>query len=287
MRTKFSLLIPTVALAAALTACGDNGPSKATFVAKADAACAPGNSAISGTAKPTNAPQVSTAAGTAVTTIDGQVAMLRAMKAPGGQDKAQVQLVIGALAEVSTSTKTLQDAAGKTDDTAMAKAALDMQAKADTAANAGQAYGLAQCGTLLKPPLGNMFDGVRNMVKASYVAKAENLCREYYRKGNAIAAPGSTAASLGRYLDAFTVLTTKLIADIKTITAPPGDETTIAGLSAAMDALNAKIKEVGAAIKAGNGRLASGLFDEVAVTQTALDAKFDAYGLPVCGSSGA
>ncbi len=287
MRTRFSLLIPTVALAAALTACGDDGPSKATFVAKADAACAPGNNTISGTAKPTNAPQVSTAAATAVSSIDGQVGMLRAMKSPGGKEKAQIQSVIGALTEVSTSTKALQDAAGKTDDAAMAKAALDMQAKADTAANAGQAYGLAQCGTLLKPPLGNMFDGVKNVVKASYVVKAETLCREYYRKGDAIAAPSSTAASLGRYLDAVTGLTTKLIADIKAIPTPPGDEATITGLSTAMDALSAKIKDAGAAIKAGNGRLASGLFDEVDVAQTALDAKFDAYGLPVCGSSGA
>jgi hypothetical protein len=287
VRTKISLLIPVVALAAALTACGDDGPKKADFVAKADAACAPGNTAISTLAKPTNAPQVATASGTAVTTIDGQVGALRALKAPGGKEKAQVAGIITAIADVSAPTKALQDAAGKTDDPAMGKAALDMQAKADAANKAAQAYGFAQCGTQLKFGLGNMFDGVKNVVKASYLQKAETLCREYYRKSDAIAAPGSTAASFVRFFDAITSLTTKLITDIKAIPTPPGDEAAIADLNSAMDALNSKINEVTAAIKAGNLRLATGLFDEVDVAQTALDAKFDSYGSPVCGSAGA
>lgn len=287
MRTRFSLLIPTVALAAALASCGDSAPSKAEFVAKADAACTPGNTAISTTAKPSNAPQVATASGSAVTTIDGQVIGLRALKMPGGKDKAQVQGIITAIAGVSAPTKALQDAAAKTDDAAMAKAAVDMQAKADTAAQSAQAYGLAQCGTQLKFGLGNMFDGVKNVVKASYVLKVENLCRDYYRKGDAVAAPGNTAAALVRYFDTVVTLTSKLTADIKAVPTPPGDEGTVNDLGAAMENMVAKIKETSAAFKSGNVRLASGLFDELNVAETALNAKFDAYGLPVCGSAGA
>ena len=286
VRTRISLLIPAVALAAALTACGDSGPDKAEFVAKADAACAAGNTTISTTAKPTNAPQVATSAGTAATTIDSQVGALRAMKTPGGKEKDQVLGIITSLAEVSAPTKALQDAAAKTDDAAMAKAAVDMQAKADTAATSAQAYGLAQCGTQLKPGLGNMFDGVKNVVKASFVLKAENLCRDAYRRMDGIAEPGNSGAAFARYFDALSGVTTKLATDMKALTAPPGDEGSVGGFVTAMEAFNAKLKEVSAAARANNPRLAAGLFDELDVANTALNAKLDAYGLTVCGSSG-
>jgi predicted small lipoprotein YifL len=286
VRTRISLLIPAVALAAALAACGDSGPSKATFMTKADAACAPGNNTISTTAKPTNAPQVGTSAGTAATTIDGQVGMLRAMKAPGGA-KSEIQAVVNAIAAVGAPTKALQDAAGKTDDAAMAKAAVEMQAKADTAAKSAQDYGLTQCGTLLKPGLGNLFDGVKNVVKASYVVKAENLCRDSYRKIDALAQPGNSAASLVKYLDTILTLSTKLATDLKAVPAPPGDEGTVGEFLTAMDTLNAKVKDVSAAAKANNARLVGGLLDELNVAGTAVDAKLDAYGLTTCGSKGA
>ena len=286
MRTRIPVIIPVVALAFTLAACGDDAPSKASFIAQADAACTPGNTTVSTTAKPTNAPQVATAAGTAVSTIDTQLGSLRALKLPGGADKAQAQGILTAMADVSPPTKALQEAAGRTDDAAMAKAALDMQAKADTAATSAQAFGLSQCGIQLKYALGNTFDGVKNVVKASYVTKAENLCRDTYRKGDAIAGPGSTPASLARYFDAVVGLTTKLVADIKALPTPPGDEATVGDFLGAMDSMNAKIAETTAAIKSGNLRLASGLFDEIDVAETAVNAKLDAYGLKTCGSTG-
>ena len=286
MRTRIPLAIPVVAWAFTLAGCGDGAPSKASFIAQADAACTPGNTTVSTTAKPTNAPQVATAAGTAVTTIDSQVGALRALKLPGGADKVRAQSIVTDLANVSAPTKALQDAAGRNDDAAMAKAALDMQAKADAAAGSAQAFGLAQCGIQMKYALGNMFDGVKNVVKASYVTKADNLCRDSFRKSDAIAAPGSTPASLARYFDAVVGLTTKLVADIKALPTPPGDEAAVGEFLVAMDSMNAKITEAAAAIKSGNLRLASGLFDEIDVAETAVNAKLDAYGMKACGSNG-
>jgi predicted small lipoprotein YifL len=285
VRTRFSLLIPAVALATALTACGDDGPNKTEFVAKADAACAPGNAAVSTTAKPTNAPQVSTAAGTASTTIDGQVGALRALKMPS-KDKTQIQAFVAALADVSVPTKALQDAAGKNDDAAMAKAALDMQTKADAAATSAQAYGLAQCGTQMKFGLGNMFDGVKNVVKATYVSKAAGLCRDFLRKADAVPPPGNSLASAARALDAILVLQEKLTADLKALPVPPGDEGPVKDYLAALDTLNTKTKEFTAAAKANNGRLVVALNDEFQVTANAVSAKFDAYGLEGCGTVG-
>jgi hypothetical protein len=287
VRTRFTLLIPAVALAAALTACGDDAPSKAKFTTGADGSCAAGNTTISTTAKPTNAPQVATAAGTAVTAIDAQVGALRAMKMPGGKDKEQAQGVINAIADVSGPTKALQDAAGKSDDGAMARAAVEMQAKADTASTSAQAFGMSQCGVQLKFGLGNLFDGVKQVVKATYVAKGEGLCRDAARKYAAIAPPGNTQASFTRFIEAINAVSTKLATDIKALQTPPGDEATVADIQAAIDGLNAKAKEAIDAAKAGNGRLVLALGDELSVAETAVNAKLDAYGLKVCGSAGA
>ena len=286
MRTRFSMAIPAVALAAALAACGDSGPSKSDFTAKADGSCAAGNTAISSAPKPTNAPQVVTAAGTAVSTVDGQVAMLRAMKTPGGKEKAQVEGVIAAIGEVSVPTKALQDAAGKNDDAAMVKAGAEMQAKIDAAATSAQAYGLTQCGTGLKPAMANLFEGTKSVVKSSYVTKAAALCLDFERKSNRLAPPGSSLASLGRYLDAMIPLSVKLADDIRAIPVPPGDEGTVAEFLAAIDSLNVKSKEAGAAAKANNVRLLGALAQELDVAGTAINAKLDAYGLKTCGTVG-
>ncbi len=275
------MIIPVTALAITLAACGDDAPSKASFVAQADAACTPGNTTISTTAKPTNAPQVATSAGTAVSTIDSQVGALRALKMPGGKEKDQVQGIITALAEVSAPTKALQDAAGRTDDAAMAKAAVEMQAKADTAAGAASAYGLAQCGTQLKFGLGNMFDGVKNVVKATYLAKGQTLCRDFIRKVESLPPP-SSFSSPSRFLDSFIAMATKLATDIRGLATPPGDQAAVDDLLHSVDAAIAKFTEASVAARGNNPRLVLALMDEATVATRAMNARFDAFGLTAC-----
>ena len=285
MRTRFTILLPSIALAAALTACGGGGPSKAAFVTKADGACAAGNAAIAGVTKPANAPQIGAAAGTATSTIDGQVSALRALK-PRGSDKQQFGGVVTAIADVSGPAKALQDAAGKNDDAAMGKAAVDLRSKVDTAATQGQAFGLTQCGVGLKPAVGNLFDGAKSVVKDDFVTKGQALCRAANTKFDAIAAPGSSLASLAKFFDAAMAISNKLAADLKALPTPPGDEATVNEFIAAFDALNAKAKDMTAAAKANNAKLVAALSDELDVANTALNAKFDAYGLKVCGTTG-
>lgn len=285
MRTRLTLLIPVVALATALTACGDDGPSKTEFTTQADGACTAGNTTISTAAKPTNAPQVATAAGDATSTIDAQVVALRAMKAPGGQDKDLAVGVVNAIAEVVGPTKALQEAAGRNDDAAMARAAVDMQARAESASNTAQAFGMSQCGIQLKFGLGNLFDGVKQVVKATYVAKGEGLCKDAARKYAAIAPPGNSLASFNRFIDAVNGVSTKLATDMKALQVPPGDEATVADMIGAIDGLNTKAREAIDAVKAGNERLFVALVDELRVAQTSVNAKLDAYGLKTCGSA--
>jgi hypothetical protein len=284
VRVRLNVLLTPVALAAALTACG-GGVSKADFTSKADGACGTGNGTISAVAKPSNAPQVATGAGTAATTIDAQVTTLRGMKLPGGDDKRTIDGIIAAIGEVSGPTKALQEAAGKNDDAAMAKASIEMQTKADAAATQAQAYGMTQCGTGLKPALANLVEGTKSVVKGAYVSKAEKLCSDALARMERIAAPGSSLASNGRYLDAVIGISAKLATDLRALPAPPGDEGTVNELLAAFDNLNAKGREMATAAKANNARLVIALEEEVSVASTAANAKLDAYGLTSCGSA--
>ncbi len=286
MRTRCFLLIPAVALVATLTACGGDGPSADSYRAEADGFCSAGNIAISSAAKPTNAPQVATSAGAVVTTIDAQTAMLWAKKTPGGDDKAQIDGIVTAIAEVSAPAKALQDAAAKNDDAAMAKAGVEMQSKADAAATSAQAYGFTQCGAALKPAVANLYEGAKSVMKSSYVTKSEAMCRDAGDRTEAVSPPGKTLASTSRYLDAVLAISVKFAGDLKSIPVPPGDEATVSELMAAMDTLNAKGQEVSVAAKSNNPQLVLALFEEVEVATTALNAKLDAYGLETCGTGG-
>ena len=286
MRTRLTVLLPSVALATALAACGGGGVTKTEFNTKADGACSAGNTAISAVAKPSNAPQIAAAAGTATTTIDGQVGSLRGMELPGGDDKRTVDGIIAAIGEVSAPAKALQDAAGKNDEAAMAKAATEMQAKADAAAAQAQAYGLTQCGTGLKPALGNLFEGTKSTLKTTYISKGEALCRESARKSEALPQPGSTVTSFGRFVDRYLPIYTQLIDGFKALVPPPGDEATVGAIVADFETALPKIREVGTAAKANNPRLVVALFEELDLAGTQIDAKLDAYGLKACGSVG-
>jgi hypothetical protein len=285
VRTRLTLLLPSVALATALAACG-GGVGKSEFVTKADASCAAGNGTITAVEKPSNAAQVTTAAGTATTTIDSQVAGLRGLDLPGGDDRRQAEAVIAAIGDVGVATKALQDSAGKNDEPAMAKAAVEMRTKAESAANQALAFGLNQCGPGLRTALGNLFDGTRSTLKNAYVAKGEALCRESSRKSDALPQPGSSIASFGRFIDRYVPIYTQLIDGFKALAPPPGDEATVAAIVADFEAALPKIREVGTAAKANNDRLFVALFQELDLLGTQVDAKLDAYGLNACGSAG-
>ncbi len=285
MRTRLTLLLPSVALATALAACG-GGVGKTEFTTKADASCASGNSTVSAVEKPSNAGQVAAAAGTAAATIEGQVAGLRALDLPGGEDKRQAEGVIAAIGEVGAATKGLQDSAGKNDEPAMAKAAVEMQAKAEAAANQALAYGLNQCGPGLRTALANLFEGSKSILKNAYLAKGEALCRSNMRQAAALPQPGSSLASLGRYGERYLPLLNQLIADFKALPVPPGDEAAVGAIVADMDAAVPKFQELVAAAKANNARAVGAVATDLDVATTQVDAKLDAYGLKACGSAG-
>lgn len=281
MRRHLAALGATLALAAVLAACG-GGVSKADFVAKADAACGPGNGTAGAVAKPTNLPELATAAGTIATTVDAQADALRRLDAPG-DDKAAVAGVIGVLAEVAAPARALQEAAGKTDDPAIARAANDLKAKTDAAGSSASAYGLTACGKGLQAPVTTVFDGAKTVLKAAFVAKADALCTSATRRANALAEPTSLT-SLGRYLTNYLAIETKLFDDIKALPVPPGDEGTVAEMLEAQNKVIALEKEAQTAAQRNNASTFGRLEEEITVLVTQANAKFDAYELKNCGT---
>jgi hypothetical protein len=269
------------ALALALTACG-GGVSKSAYVKKADAACAPGNATVAATAKPSNLPDLATAAGTIATAVDAQVVTLRKVSAPGS-DKAVVAGVVGALADVGGPAHALQAAAAKTDDRVTAQAVSDLKAKADAAAAQAQSYGLNACGKGLQPAVTSVVDGGRTILKAAFVARAESLCTAASKKADALANPTSLATT-AKYLTSYIPIEEKLFADIKALVAPPGDDATVADMLGAQQQVIDKDKASLAAAQKGNTSLFFSLSDEESTLVTAANSKFDGYGLKMCGT---
>lgn len=273
--------LPVLALAAVLAACG-GGVSRPEFVTRADAACGPGNGTLGAIAKPSNLPELATAAGTVATTVDAQAVDLRKL-GPPGDDKAVVTGLIGALAEVSGPARALQEAAAKPDDAATARAANELKAKVDAAAVQAQSYGLTACAKGLQAPVATVFEGSRTVLKAAFVARAESLCTAATKKVNALGDPSSLTA-FSRVLTTYIGIEVKLFADIKALVVPPGDEPTVAGMLAAQDKAIEKAREVQAAAARNNQALFDRLYGEEITLVTAANAKFDGYSLRSCGT---
>jgi hypothetical protein len=282
MKRHPGLVTASLALAAGLVACGGGGVSKASFVTKADGACATGNGMLAIAAKPSSLPELATAAGSVVASVDSQTGALRALKAPS-DDEVLVTALIGALAEVGAQARTLQEAAGKTDDAATARAANELRGKADNATAQAKAYGLTVCGQGLQAPVANIIEGGRTVLKAAFVARAESLCTAANRKVDALPS-ASSLAGVARYLSAYLPIAEKLFADIKVLAVPPGDDSTVADMLTAQDQALAKEKEAHAAAQRGNAAQFDRLEGEVITLVTAANAKFDAYGLRACGT---
>jgi Ca2+-binding RTX toxin-like protein len=263
----------------------DKGPSKATFIATADALCRPANGPITAIVKPTSYPELATAAGTVVTTSTGQMTQLNALKKPHGADGKAALPTLAAITATNTAAKALQDAATKKDDAATIAATKQLSAQTTDAVNQAKAYGLAACAVGMQPGIDNVAGGSQSVIKAGFLAKADSLCRASARKTDAIREPGNSIQDVVRYfnqnLDVFNALTN----DLKALPVAPGDEATVTEMVGAAEKLTGKLAEIRDATQGSDLARLQALDKETGPLGTAADAKFDAYGLGVCGSN--
>ncbi len=287
---RTGLIVAVVAAVAALGAggvflAGDNTPSKTAFIAKADAVCATANRSVSSVGKPTNYPDVETAAGTVAKATQAQLGQLRNLKLPGDPNFSAAGSMVSALEYTDNAVHSLSSAALHKSDTDTASATKKLSGAFGAAASQARAFGLTECAVGMQTAMDNVTAGSKEVVKTAFIAKADSLCRETARKIGAIPLPKSDLQDLARYIRAAYPYTNLLVEQMKDLTAPPGDEATVAAMLDAQQKVNANALELSNGVTANDrGRFVSADAAATALN-TAADAKFDAYGLSVCGSN--
>ncbi len=262
-------------------------PSRAEFVAQADDVCRPANGPIAAIVKPTSYPELATAAGTLNTTIDAQLGQLRALKQPGGSAKADVAGVFTSLEGTSAAASRLKEAAGRQDDAASIAATKDMATAATEARTKAATTGFAACSVGMQTGVDAVYGGTQSVMKAGFIAQADVLCR---RAADDIydvdleAAYEDDAAFLAFITHGNDVFD-QLLADVKALPVPPGDEAVLAELFAAQDKAQAKNREFEDAAADEDFDRMDALDRQLTTLVTAADAKWDAYGLGSCGSN--
>ena len=291
--SKTGLVVGVVALALLLggglgvylASQGVGMTSRAKFVAKADKLCGAANGPVTALAKPSSYPELATAAGTLVTATETQLGGLRALKLPAGADGSRAGDVLTAMAETNHAGRSLQDAANRKDDAATAAATQQVRTAATKALTTATELGMAACATGAQPGVDAVVAGASGVVKTAFVANADTLCRATARALEGVREPRNDPRDLGRYLGATLQIVEKLVADIKALAVPPGDEATIAETTRALESMTAKWREARDAATANDRSRFLAIDGEMTILSTAADAKLDAYGLATCGSN--
>jgi hypothetical protein len=278
-RAVVSLVAPALL---ALAGCGGGGPSKESFVADADRICRAESAPLASVKAPTSFPELSETARTIAAAVDAQLPKLRALDRPSSDD-APVDTMLASLGGVSEAAKALQGTASRNDEGGTATAARDMAARARSASDSGRAYGFATCGGSTQPAANASVEGANTILKAGYVVKAEALCTEASSALDEIPEASSLRGE-ARVIDTGVRILDKLVADLRALTPPPGDEKTLGEFYAAQQQVVEKAREAGAAAGAGNERLFESHAEQFNVLTTAANAKADAYGIDDCGT---
>jgi len=278
------LLVLTISLpAAGLAACG-GGPSKASYLTKADAICEPANRSVAAVAKPTAYPELGTAGGTLLSANDGQLVQLRNLDTPSGS-KDEIDAVWSALAALSQSAKALQQGAVAQDRTAAGRALGEISTRAADAGAKATAYGFGACGVGMKAGTDQLVAAGRPIIKAAYVADAENICQNADKVLGPSKANKNDPVALGRQLSSILPILDKLVADLKALPAPPGDEAAVAELIAGQEKEVATYKALRDALLAKSPTRVLLVVKDLDQILPAAEAKLVAYGLKACASS--
>jgi hypothetical protein len=263
----------------------DPAPSKASYIAKADLICGPGNAPVTAIVKPTSYPELSTASAAVVTATSAEVVQLDHLRRPAGEDGKQADAAIKALTAYSGAAVTLRDAASKQDDAATIAGTNSLKAAFADAKTKATAFGFTACGAGMQPGVDTTVAGSTGVIKTQFTAKADSLCRGASTKMNALPATPDTDAGLVSDLNGALAITQKLVTDLKALPVAPGDEPVVSEMLVAADKVNTKIGELRDAVSAKDYARADAVVKEAGPIGTDSDHQFDAYGLKVCGSN--
>lgn len=258
-------------------------PSKASFIAEADAACTPGNAGMNAITKPVGYQSLATSASTFVTTVDAQLRALRALDLPGYADRSRARNVLNAFGATGNAGRSLQAAAAAGDPAMTGVASRSMTLSAQDAMARAQAFGLTSCVAGMKPGIDSLIAGANGAVKTSFAEKASGICVELGRAIGALPRV-RTADDLTKVVNQTVGLFEKMAADIKALPVPPGDEATVAAITSGIANVAAKMRELGNAALAGDVKRVNAIDKEGDALSDELDRRFLDYGVSACAA---
>lgn len=291
-KSRKALIIAAVVAAVALIGAGAvafvssrDSRSKADFIAEADTICSAANGPVNAIVAPTSYPELGTAAKTVADTTSGQLVQLRRLDPPGGLSGANANAALAALDAIAKANGELSSATATSDDAATIKSSVDAQGAFADAKTKADEFGFRFCGVGLSLGIEAVHKGAQAVIKAGFIARAETLCRGVAREFEDVSIDDIFDLNGARFLTVFVDPVVKLVADLRLIPVPPGDEEKLNEMFAAMDQVNERARDLGPAIDAQDGDRYDAVAREMSTLSTAADARLDEYGLGVCGSN--
>ena len=259
-------------------------PSKAQFVADADAVCAATNGTVNAISKPIAYPALAAAASTLVTTSETQLDRLRDLDLPGGDDRGRARAVFTALQTTNDAGRNLQSAAGAGDPAMTAAASRTLSLNSKDAQARAREFGLTACVVGMQTGTDAVLAGANGAVKDSFLVAGSRLCVDFLRDLEAVPTIRN-ANDITRFVNQNVTLVDKLVSDLRALPVAPGDENTVAELTAAVENLSGKLKQMGVAGAAGDVRRVNAIQREIDAAGVDVDTRFGNYGLRAGGSA--
>ena len=257
---------------------GDPRPSKATFVAEAEAICAgsrpvpPASSYV----------ELKDAAAAVSATSAAQLRRLDKLGRPGLLDRGRAAGVLDAMRAARAAAGDLQAAATSSNDTATVAATHTLRLRSDDAAAKAAGYGMPGCAAGLRRDAEALVAGAGRVVKAGFLFNANALCRTATAAVAAIPPAGKDGADLARFLGEAFVPLDQLAAGLKALPVPPGDEATVADILTAIDQANGTGRAMAHAAVAADPNLLPAVRKQFVDLGMAAGAKLTAYGVGLC-----
>lgn len=120
--------------------------------------------------------------------------------------------------------------------------------------------------------------------KAEYIAQGDALCVGVRHQLDAIPAP-STATQIAAYLDRSLAINRGMLARLRSLTPPPGDEQAVRKVLSDFDGILAKGKSAEATAASGDDTATDVAIKELAMSVEKAGAEARAYGFKSCGSA--
>jgi hypothetical protein len=284
-RTRAAIALALAVAPPSLAACGDQGPSKQDFLAKADPVCRQRNELAEILTTPSDVPGIKEFATKLADITTTTTARLRALKYPKGKDGAAAKAFVRSMNTAAASARAVAAPVDQGDYGAIDTAAAKLVEAYKAADGQARTYGSTECGRGEADAAGKLGQTVGATTKAAYIAKVDALCAAATKEVDKLNEP-KTFAEAKTYLDQTAALAEKLASDMKAVPQPTTDRDKLAAALSSVDALVAKVKEAQAAAAAGDEHKTLSLLDEVGEAGATSDAKADAYGFKDCGSQG-